>query len=104
MARRVEVKHLPTEPIVIRFVLDRQPLRFLLLKVGEVSACGENAGFPEIVTVRGKLPALISWWRGDCDLAAAKRAGLRLEGTQAAIRAFPSWFQLYLLASIKAAQ
>lgn len=104
MARRVVVKHLPVAPTVIRVALDRQPLRFLLLKSGEVSACGENPGFPEVLDIRGKFPALVSWWRGDCDLAAAKRAGLRLEGSKAAIRAFPSWFQLYLLAGIKAAE
>ena len=104
MARRVAVKRLPAEPAVIRFALDRQPARFLLLKTGEISACGENPGFPEIVTLRGKFPALVAWWRGDCDLASARRAGLRLEGSQAAIRAFPTWFQLYLLAGIKAAQ
>ncbi|MBI2255345.1 MAG: helix-turn-helix transcriptional regulator [Proteobacteria bacterium] len=103
MARRVEMKRLPTEPMVIRFALDRQPLRFLLLKSGEVSACGENPGFPEALAVRGKLSGLAAWWRGDCDFAAAKRAGLRLEGTKAAIRAFPTWFQLYLLAGIKPA-
>lgn len=104
MARRVAVAHLPAEPAVIRIALDRQPLRFLLLKTGEVSACAENPGFPEIVTIRGKFPALVAWWRGDADLAAAGRAGLRLEGKPAARRAFPTWFERYLLAGVKAAQ
>jgi DNA-binding HxlR family transcriptional regulator len=103
MARRVAVTHLPAEPTVIRFALDRQPVRFLLLKAGEVSACGENPGFPEALCVRGKFAGLMAWWRGDCDFAGARRAGLRLEGSRAAIRAFPSWFQLYLLAGIKSA-
>jgi len=103
MARRTYPQHLPPEPRVIRFALDRQPLRFLLMKPGEVSACAENLGFPEPLTLHGKFPALVAWWRGDCDFAAAKRAGLRLEGSRTAMRAFPTWFQRYLLAGIEPA-
>ena len=103
MARRVNVPKLPKNPTVIRVALERQPLRFLLLKQAEVAPCLENPGFPESLVIGGKLGALIGWWRGDMDLATARRNGLRLDGSAAAIRAFPGWFQLYLLAGIKPA-
>ncbi|WP_374378333.1 winged helix-turn-helix transcriptional regulator [Dongia sp.] len=103
MARRVHPEKLPKNPTVLRVALERQPVRFLLLKQGEVAPCLENPGFPESLVIGGKLDALIGWWRGDMDIKAARRSGLRLEGSAAAIRAFPGWFQLYLLAAIKPA-
>ncbi len=101
MARRVNADKLPKSPIVIRIALERQKPRFLLLKAGEIAPCVENPGFPESLTIAGKLGPLIGWWRGDMSLAEARRSGLRLDGSAASIRAFPTWFQLYLLAGIK---
>ncbi|WP_374653155.1 winged helix-turn-helix transcriptional regulator [Dongia sp.] len=100
MQRRVNFAGLPKAPLVVRFEIDRQRPRFLLLKPGEAAACAENPGFPEGLVVRGRLAALIGWWRGDTDFAGAQRAGLKLEGARALVRAFPGWFQLYLLADI----
>jgi DNA-binding HxlR family transcriptional regulator len=103
MQRRVDFARLPKDPLVIRFEIDRRERHFLLLKPGEASLCTENPGFPEALVVRGKLAALVAWWRGDVDFFAAQRLGLALEGKRALIRAFPTWFQRYLLADIRPA-
>ncbi|MGO4524428.1 winged helix-turn-helix transcriptional regulator [Microvirga sp. 2MCAF35] len=101
MERRVRTEVLPDEPMVVRFEIEgqRQP-RFLLLKVADVSLCGRNPGFPEPLCVRGLLPALVAWWRGDVTFAEAQRMGLKVEGPQALARAFPDWFERYLFAEV----
>ena len=101
MERRVRAEALPGEPMVIRFEIEgqRQP-RFLLLKAADVSLCGRNPGFPEPLCVRGSLPALVAWWRGDVSFAEAQRMGLAVEGPKALARAFPDWFERYLFAEV----
>lgn len=100
MQRRVRPAALPPEPLVVRFALARQPSYRLLLKPGEVALCPEDAGFPERLAVGGPLAALAGWWRGDHDFAAARRAGLTLEGPRALARAFPDWFERYLFHAV----
>lgn len=100
MQRRVRPAALPAEPLVVRFELQSQPRYRLLLKPGEVALCSEDAGFPERLAVTGPLAALAGWWRGDHDFAAARRAGLALEGPSALARAFPDWFDRYLFHAI----
>lgn len=98
MARRVESEALPPDPIVVRYDLRGDRTRFMLLKRGETSICTHNPGFPEPVLVRGPLTSLVGWWRGDTDLAGARRAGLSIEGPKVHVRAFPSWFRRYAFA------
>lgn len=100
MQRRVRLEALPAEPLVVRFEVKGRPARFLLLKPGEVSFCHQNLGFPEPLCVRTPLAALVGWWRGDLDFAAAQRAGLAVEGPKDLVRAFPGWFERYLFADI----
>lgn len=104
MQRRVNFAKLPKDPLVIRFEIDRQRPRFMLLKAGEASLCTENPGFPEPLRVRARLPALVAWWRGDAAFAAAQRQGLSLEGPRTLVRAFPNWFARYLLAHVQPAE
>jgi DNA-binding HxlR family transcriptional regulator len=103
MQRRVLFETLPKDPLVIRFALAAHQPRLMLLKPGEASVCTHNPGFPEALSVRGPLAALVAWWRGDADLAGAKRLGLALEGPRALTRAFPGWFARYQLAHIRPA-
>jgi DNA-binding HxlR family transcriptional regulator len=103
MRRRVRAEALPAEPTVIRFEMSGHRPRFLLLKAAEVSICDRNLGFPEGLVVRGKLGALIGWWRGDLSFLEARRTGLALEGPKDLIRAFPDWFERYLFADIATA-
>jgi DNA-binding HxlR family transcriptional regulator len=103
MQRRVRVAALPSHPIVVRFEVDRARPRFLLLKASEVSLCTQNPGFPEAVCVKGRLTALVAWWRGDISFVEARRIGLTLEGARAQIRAFPDWFDRYQFAAIRPA-
>lgn len=99
MQRRVHFAALPKNPIVIRFEIDRQRY-FMLLKAAEASLCMHNPGFPELC-VRSRLPALVSWWRGDASFFEAQRMGLAITGPKKLVRAFPDWFDRYQLAGIR---
>jgi len=103
MRRRVSFQALPQHPVVIRFALDGHSARFMLLRPSEASVCAQNPGFPEPLQVRGRLPALVAWWRGDVGLAEAQRMGLALEGPRSVARAFPGWFLRYKFAEIGSA-
>jgi DNA-binding HxlR family transcriptional regulator len=100
MQRRVRPAALPKDPIVVRFEIKGHQARFLLLKRSEASLCTQNPGFPEPLTVRGPLSALVAWWRGDASFQEAQRMGLKVEGAKALARGFPGWFDLYLFAHI----
>ena len=100
MQRGVRFARLPEEPLVVRFEISGHPVRFLLLKRTEASFCGQNPGFPEALTLRSPLPALVAWWRGDVSFAGSGRLGLSLSGPRELIRAFPGWFELYLFAGV----
>lgn len=100
MQRRVRLSALPKTPIVVRFEIDRYKPRFMLLKSSEASLCTQNPGFPEPLVIRARLAALVAWWRGDVDFAKAQRLGLSLAGPKALARAFPGWFDRYLLADV----
>jgi hypothetical protein len=101
MQRRVSASRLPKAPLVIRFDLEACPTRFMLLKAAEVSLCSQNPGFPEPLSVRGRLAALVGWWRGDMSLIEARRTGLVLEGPRALVRDFPAWFERYQFAGVE---
>jgi DNA-binding HxlR family transcriptional regulator len=100
MQRRVRFDRLPNKPVVVRFEIGGAKPRFLLLKVPEASLCTQNPGFPEPLVVRAKLPALVAWWRGDATFVEAQRMGLEIRGPRDLGRAFPTWFERYLLADI----
>jgi DNA-binding HxlR family transcriptional regulator len=104
MQRRVRREALPAEPLVLRFEIDRSPPRLLLLKADDVALCAHNLGFPEPLTVRGPLAALVAWWRGDASLIEAQRMGLRFDGPRALAHAFPDWFERYQLAHVEPAR
>jgi DNA-binding HxlR family transcriptional regulator len=102
--RRVCREALPKTPIVVRIefadVHGRAGVRFLLLRQNEVSLCGENPGFPDVLRIRGSLRTLTAWWRGDCSLAEARSLGMKVEGRREWVRAFPSWFLRYAFADV----
>lgn len=103
MQRRVRFEALPKHPIVVRFEVDLQSRRFMLLKAGEASLCASNPGFPEPLAVRARLSALVSWWRGDVSFLEAQRMGLSLIGPSTLVRAFPKWFDRYKFAEVATA-
>lgn len=103
MKRRVAAEKLPRQPVVVRIEasdLRRSRPRFLLLRDGEVSLCSTNPGFAESLTLRADRSVLVGWWRGDFDLATARRRGLALDGPPPLTRAFAAWFQRYLFAEV----
>jgi hypothetical protein len=103
MQRRVRLAALPKAPIVARFEIDRRQPRFMLLKAEEASLCTHNPGFPEPLTVRSSLAAMVAWWRGDVGFVAAQRMGLAIDAPRALARAFPGWFERYQFADIQPA-
>lgn len=103
MQRRVRFEALPRDPMVTRFEMQGSRARFMLLKPAEASVCTHNPGFPELLRVRGPLPALVAWWRGDAGFAEAKRMGLAVDGSRVLVRAFPGWFERYKYAHIGSA-
>jgi hypothetical protein len=103
LERRVRFERLPPDPLVVRFELNKLKPRFLLLKKTEASLCARNRGFPEPLRVRGPLPALVGWWRGDVSFIAAQRQGLVVEGPRELRRAFPDWFDRYAFANMQPA-
>jgi DNA-binding HxlR family transcriptional regulator len=100
MRRRVRADALPRDPLVLRFEIGGHHPRFMLLRPAEISLCTHNPGFPEPLCVRGPLPALAAWWRGDMDFPEARRNGLAVTGPRPLARAFPGWFDRYRLAHI----
>jgi DNA-binding HxlR family transcriptional regulator len=106
--RRVRTAQLPATPLVMRIELTEQRSRrgdrFLLLRRDEVSLCAHNPGFPEELHVRAPLATLTAWWRGDLSLTRARAAGMVVTGRRAWVRAFPSWFERYLLADVPPAR
>lgn len=103
MRRRVDIAQLPRRPTVVRIELTdlrRAATRYLLLRPTEVSLCATNPGFPDSLVVTTDRHTLIGWWRGDVTYAQAKQRGLRVSGPPALVRAFPTWFQRYLLAEV----
>jgi DNA-binding HxlR family transcriptional regulator len=104
MQRRVRAAALPADPVVVRFEIARHRPRFMLLKQPEAALCTENPGFPEPLCIRAPLAALVAWWRGDASLAEAQRMGLKIDGPKALARAFPTWFERYLLAQVAPAR
>jgi DNA-binding HxlR family transcriptional regulator len=100
MQRRVVRNALPKHPTIIRFEIGRTRARFMLLKASEVSLCTQNPGFPEALTIKAPLAALVAWWRGDVSIVEAQRLGLSIAGSRAQVRAFPNWFERYQFADI----
>ena len=100
MQRRARADALPAQPIVTRFEIKGARPRFMLLRRGEAALCAHNPGFPEPLAVRAPLAALVAWWRGDVDFAAAQRMGVALDGPRPLARAFPGWFDRYMFAAI----
>jgi DNA-binding HxlR family transcriptional regulator len=104
MRRRIRIEALHRDPLVVRFEIEGyHPPRFMLLRTAESSLCTRNPGFPEPLCVRARLAALVAWWRGDASFAEAQRMGLTVQGPRALARAFPGWFERYLLAPVNPA-
>jgi hypothetical protein len=99
MQRRVLRHALPKHPMVVRFEIDRARPRFMLLRASEVALCTQNPGFPEALTVKAGLAALVGWWRGDMSFAEAQRVGISIAGPRAQAKAFPNWFERYQFAA-----
>ena len=103
--RRVRRALLPEKPLVVAIectdVRGSAARHYLLLRRSEVSLCTGNPGYPEELHVRTGRRALIQWWRGDLTFRQAQAAGLSVTGPRELVRAFPTWFERYVFATVE---
>jgi DNA-binding HxlR family transcriptional regulator len=97
MRRRVCLDQMPRSRIVIEFEFRGVPSKKHFWLVIESSAgasiCLHNPGFDIDVIVAADIAVFYRVWLGHMPFAEAVRRGdLRLDGTPADIRSFPSWF------------
>lgn len=106
--RRIAHDALPDEEIVVELEFAGAPRgkgRFwLCLARGCVELCLTPPARDVDLTVRTTPRAMAEIWLGDRPLASAIRAGeLVLEGPRRLVRAFPSWLELSMFASVERA-
>jgi DNA-binding HxlR family transcriptional regulator len=100
--RRIDVRRLPPERVVVRFDFRGLPARYtgmrtwwLILQKSEVDLCLKDGGFPVDVVVDAEAAAMARIWMGQLEFAQALRAGaVRLEGPRALVQALPGWLLL----------
>jgi DNA-binding HxlR family transcriptional regulator len=97
MRRRVCLDQMPRSRIVIEFEFRGVPSKEHFWLVIESSAgasiCLHNPGFDIDVIVAADIAVFYRVWLGHMPFAeAVRRRDLRLDGTPADIRSFPSWF------------
>jgi DNA-binding HxlR family transcriptional regulator len=97
ISRRIDRDRLPSRRVVVRFDFTnvRRVQRFwLLLARTDVAMCLENPGFEEDLVVSARLDDFYQVWAGRIPYQDAVRGDLiRLTGTPAVTRAFPTWLQ-----------
>ena len=102
MHRRIDVAHLPSPRVVVRFELRGMPSRclrlqtcWLVLERSGVDVCMKDPGFEVNLTVRADVGALARVWAGHLLWADAVRTGgIKLDGPAPLAQAFPGWLQL----------
>src|SRR5918996_1343799 len=100
--RRIDVRRLPPERVVVRFDFRGLPPRYsgmrtwwLILQKPEIDLCLKDGGFPVDVVVDAEAAAMARIWMGQLEFAHALRAGaVRLEGPRALVQALPGWLLL----------
>jgi DNA-binding HxlR family transcriptional regulator len=95
MRRRICFDQISRRRLLIQFEFRGAPRRryWLLIEPSDASVCLQHPGFEIDVTVTGDIAAFYRVWLGRSSLSEALRSGqVRLEGTRADLRAFPTWF------------
>jgi DNA-binding HxlR family transcriptional regulator len=94
MRRRVALDRMSRRRVVIQFDFRRAPQRsyWLLIDRSDVSVCLKHPGFDVDVIVTADIRTFYQVWLGRLSLVNAVRKNLiRLDGSPADIRAFPTW-------------
>lgn len=102
MRRRIELRALPANRVVVRFLFRgiRTPM-WLVLERPEPSVCLIDPGYDVDLEVDADLAAFYRVWLGRSDFAEVLAAReIVLDGPPWLVRAFPSWLQLSHLAPI----
>jgi DNA-binding HxlR family transcriptional regulator len=95
MRRRVVLDCISRRRVVIRFDFRRAPQRsyWLLIEPTDVSVCLKEPDFDVDVIVTADIVTFYQVWLGRTSFLDAVRNNLiRLDGTPADVRAFPTWF------------
>jgi DNA-binding HxlR family transcriptional regulator len=101
--RNVVVDHVPHDRVVAEFHLtgstSNKSRYWLVLDDGEADLCLTDPGFDVDLYVDCHVSVMIRYWLGMTEIPEAVRAGdLRLTGSRALVRAFPTWFRRSSLA------
>ena len=107
--RRVDVKRLPAQRLVVRFDFRAVPSHYkgmrtwwLILDRREVDLCLKDPGFDVDVIVTADAATMARVWMGEVDLGQAMRAGtVRLEGPRPLVQALPGWLLLSHFAHVE---
>jgi DNA-binding HxlR family transcriptional regulator len=106
--RRIALNRLPERRVVVRFdvrgvpAAQKGPRAFwLLLERTGADLCITDPGFEVELFVDADAATLARVWLGELPIRQAIReAGIRLSGTRDAVREFPSWLLLSVLAGV----
>jgi DNA-binding HxlR family transcriptional regulator len=97
ISRRIALDRLPARRVVVRFDFSNRRRRerfWLLLERSEVDVCVENPGFDEDLIVSADLSDFYQVWLGRISYRdAIGDDRIKLIGTPAVARAFPTWLQ-----------
>jgi len=100
--RRVDVRRLPPQRVVVRFEFRSLPVRqrsfracWLALERRGVDLCLKDPGFDVDLVVRAEAATMARVWMGAVSFADGLRlGGLAVEGPRDLVRAFPTWLLL----------
>ena len=106
--RRIARERLPERRVLVRFNFSAVPASYrgarvfwLILERTQVDVCIDDPGFEVDLYVEADLGAMASVWLGDTSFEDALRSkSIRLIGSRALARAFPSWLMLSHFAAV----
>jgi hypothetical protein len=105
MCNALRRDRLPTRRVVIRFDFTGRPRReryWLLIELGETEICKTYPGLDEDLYITAEAEAFVKWHAGQLSWAQARREDrIRLDGSPALVRAFPTWNARSMFARIR---
>jgi hypothetical protein len=91
--------------VVIRFDFTGRKRReryWLIIELGETELCKTYSGLDEDLNITAEAEAFVKWHAGQLSWAQAKRDDrIRLDGSPALVKAFPTWNARSMFAHIR---
>lgn len=105
MCKALRRDRLPDRRVVIRFDFTGRPQReryWLLIERGETEICKTSPGPDDDLCITAEAEAFVKWHAGQLSWAQATRDGrVRLDGSPALVRAFPTWNARSMFAHVR---